>query len=84
MFIDGSKLGGYTTNYKLEFRNVAQTLKVGSWFRLRFPKGYKFNNAQCSITGIKEPISCVPEEDGSMVLTFGKLTAEIPKSPTTM
>jgi len=23
MFIDGSKLGGYTTNYKLEFRNVA-------------------------------------------------------------
>jgi len=52
MFIDGSKLGGYTTNYKLEFKNIAQVLKLGSWFRLRFPKGYKFINPSCSISGI--------------------------------
>ena len=44
---DGSKMGGFLTNYVLVFKTT-KYLRANSWFRLEFPLEYTtFNNVGC-------------------------------------
>ena len=42
---DGSMLGGYTTNYIIQFTTTVD-LETGSWFRAEIPDGFDISSVQ--------------------------------------
>lgn len=43
---DGSKLGGYTTNYVIQFTTTINLI-TGSWFRAEIPTGFDITGVTC-------------------------------------
>ena len=73
MINDGSQLGGYTTNYIIQFTTTID-LDTGSWFRAEIPDGFDITNVQCVLVDTQQNLNCQVDERR---IFFGAIDASL-------
>ncbi|CAD8140771.1 unnamed protein product [Paramecium octaurelia] len=72
---DGSKLGGYVTNYVIQFTTTIDLIK-GSWFRAEIAEGFDISNVECVLVDTLQNLNC--QVEGRRIY-FSAIDAALPK-----